>query len=194
MGWLLWLLFESFAALAAACAIACFIALVGWRRGGRPRNLLAVMAISAVLMLANLAVTTHRERAAALLDAIARDVIAGRTAALERALAADFDAGALRGQPLDRAAFLELVRRLLVDVDIIAARRTELVVESSTADKVAVAAAYLSEASFAEFRGSFRSRWRLTLSAGPGGWRIARIEPLFVDGLPTASWDAISEH
>lgn len=192
MGTLTWILFESPAVLGGLLGLVLFFLLVLWRRGGSARPLLIGAAAAAALMTVQFAVVTHRERAAAILDAIARDFEKGRSATLRTALASDFSAGKLHGEPLTRGRFVEYVEELLKRTDVVWTQRVDLEITSSASDAFAIEAGYLAEIATSDARGAFRSRWALTFTRTPDGWRISSIEPVSVEGLNTPSWERIA--
>lgn len=194
MDWLTWIFLENAYALSAACGTALFILLVLWRRGGSPRPLLIGLALTALLFAVQTFVTTPREHALQALRAIERDLRAGRSDALAGWLAPEFDAGRFAGEPLNRSSFLALVDRQLAQTRVRELYRTSLSVERESPERFTASVAYLAEIVRGQMGGSFRSRWELTFDRTPRGWRITHIQPRFVDGLPSATWDAIDRN
>jgi hypothetical protein len=168
-----WLLFESPTALAVALGLLLFGLLVHWRKTLNPRPLLVGLALAAILAVLQTVIVTPREHALQILDRVERDLLAGRSAALENALAADFQAGSM-----DRPAFLEVVRRKLRDVQIQKLERTtdaRLAGDDRTYD---AEFGYSGAVNSQDFAGNVPSRWRIVFSRGADGWQIQRIEPL----------------
>lgn len=191
MTWVTWLLFESFWTLGAVLLVALFVLLVYWRQRGKPRPLLVGLAVTVVLLVLQNVVTTQREHARQIMDAVVRDLVDSRTDTLEAVLAADFNAGEVSGQTLDRAAFLKLVRRQLQAVNLRWVETWQLRVIESAADHFTVSASYLAETTVERAAGTIRSRWRITFARQPDGWKIRDIQPEYIDLLPEASWDRI---
>lgn len=192
MSALSWFFFESLPALGAVLGLALFALLVYWRRGGSARPLLVGLGVAVVLLIVQAAVVTPRERAGRMLDAIAKDLEHARTDALAAALAPSFDAGRFAGDPLTRARFVDYVKELFARIQVNWTQRTALEVTSSASGRFVVEAAYLAEIQISEGRGTFRSRWQLTFANLPEGWRITAIEPVSIDGIPSATWDRIA--
>ena len=189
---LTWVLFESPAVLSVVLGLVLFVLLVLWRRGGSPRPLLIGLAASAALLVVQALVVTHRERAGATLDAIAESLERGRTAALETALSNSFDAGRLRGEPLNRARFIEYVQNMVRHVDVVWTQRVDLDLTSDSSDRFVAEAGFLAEIATGEARGAFRSRWSLTFERVAGQWLITGIEPISIEGMPAPTWERIS--
>lgn len=191
MSWLSWLLFESFWTLSALLVVALFVLLVYWRRRSKPGPLLIGIGVAFVLLVLQNVVTTQREHARQIMDAVVHDLVESRTAALEAALAADFNAGEVSGQSLDRDAFLQLVRRRLQTVNLRWVQTWQLKVADSAADSFTIAVSYLSEATADRNAGTIRSRWRITFTRKPDGWKISNIQPEYIDVLSDANWGRI---
>ncbi len=192
MDWLTWLLLESPAALGTILGLTLFVLLVRWRRGGSPRPLLVALVVSVVLLVAQALVVTHREQAGRMLDEIAADLVRTRTRALAAALDEQFDAGRHRGEPLTRARFVEYVQALLRRMSIVWVQRTDLDVTERQPGRFVAEAQYLAEITYDQLSGTFRSRWAVTFARTAHGWRIVHIEPMFIDGVPVASWERIA--
>lgn len=192
MDWLTWLLLESPAALGTLLGLTLFVLLVRWRRGGSPRPLVVALAVSVVLLVTQALVVTHRERAAHVLDAIAADIARARTGALAAALDEQFDAGRHRGEPLTRARFVEYVQALLRRINVVWVQRTDLDITGRQPGRFVAEAQYLAEINYDQLSGTFRSRWAVTFSRTAHGWQIVHIEPMFIDGVPVASWERIA--
>lgn len=181
MEWVSFVLFESFPALFGIFALAAFLALVAWRRGGSIRPLLIVSAVSVALLITQAAVTTHRERAIVLMRPVVRELKLSRSSALEALLADDFQAGRS-----DRAAFIAMARERLANIGIHWLENTKMRVVSSTADSFMVEATYI--ASTREYSGPFLSVWALEFSRRNDEWLITKIEPIrLADGEVTWS-------
>ncbi len=192
MDWLTWLLLESPAALGTLLGLTLFVLLVRWRRGGSPRPLVVALAVSVVLLVTQALVVTHRERAAHVLDAIAADIVRARTGALAAALDEQFDAGRHRGEPLTRARFVEDVQALLRRISVVWVQRTDLDITGRQPGRFVAEAQYLAEINYDQLSGTFRSRWAVTFARTAHGWQIVQIEPMFIDGVPVASWERIA--
>ncbi|MBK9127248.1 MAG: hypothetical protein IPM13_05565 [Phycisphaerales bacterium] len=192
MDWLTWLLLESPAALGTLLGLTLFVLLVRWRRGGSPRPLVVALAVSVVLLVTQALVVTHRERAAHVLDAIAADIARARTGALAAALDEQFDAGRHRGEPLTRARFVEYVQALLRRINVVWVQRTDLDITGRQPGRFVAEAQYLAEINHDQLSGTFRSRWAVTFARTAHGWQIVQIEPMFIDGVPVASWERIA--
>lgn len=180
---MIWLLFESLAALSAVLGTLLFVLLVYWRRTGRPRPLLVGLGVAVVLLLVQALVVTQRERAAQALDRIAADLLRSRVDALAQSLATDFDAGGR-----DRTEFTGLVRAKLDQVSIRWLERTGLRVVESGRDRFTVAASYLAEVRADQYDGTFTSRWALTFIRTPDGWRIITIAPEALPWTEHPTW------
>lgn len=186
MNWLSWLLLESFPALAGLLFLLNFALLVRWRRTLRARGFLIGLAVSAILLGVQNFVTTPRERALAMLMPIERELPLGHTQALATELDESFSAGGLT-----RAQLLDAIRAELREFRVVSLRRVDLRIESAAGDEMRVVAAYVAQLAGRDMSGTMRSRWQITLRHAAGGWRIAAIEPLFVDGLESPTWDAL---
>ncbi len=187
MSWLTWILLESKLALAIPLGTTLFALLVHWRRGGNPRPLLVGLAASIILFTLQTLVVTKREHAGQTLDAIAADLIAGRTTALQAALAPSFQT-----DNLDRDAFLRFVADRLRQTDILWARRTRLHIEPSAADRFTAIAAYTAEIQVAGIPMHFPSTWAITFQRVIDDWQITDIRCRALDEARNLSWRDIA--
>ncbi len=178
-----WILFESVAALGAILGLALFVLLVYWRRSGNVRPLLIGLAVALVLLTVQKLVVTKREHAGQILDAIVADLIKSRTAALAAALAPDF-----AGDGLDRDQLLAHAASQLRSVQIRWADRTRLEITEAQRDRFVVTADYLTQIVANEFAATPRSGWSLTFVREPDGWKIARLHCLHIDGVSEPEW------
>lgn len=189
MTWLTWFFLESLPALAASLFTANFILLVIWRRGGRVRPLLIGLAVSVVLITVQGLVVTRREHAAALLKGIERDLMSAQTGRLAAALADDFQTG-----NLDKGQFVALVARRYETLRVCSLHCSQLEVRDCQPDQFIVETAYQADVRGDLGGGWIRSRWELTLSRAPDGWRIAAVRPLYIDGFDHPDWRALDHH
>ncbi len=183
MDWVIWLLFESTAALGGLLGVVLFVLLVYWRRGGRPQPLLIGAAVAVALLAVQSLVVTKREHAARILNAIQVDIIRARTDALAAALAPDFDADGL-----DRDEFIEMIQREMRRLEIHWVERTSLRVEDGGAGSFGATATYLAEVTLDQITSTTRSRWLFSFVRTPDGWKIVRFRPENIDGVPGPSW------
>jgi hypothetical protein len=183
LSWAAYIFFESWVALSLLMGVACFFLLVHWRRGGRPLPLLVGLAVWVVLFGVQMLVTTPREQARHILQAIEQDVLNASVDSLRAALAPDFRAGGY-----DAAGFVDMVRGRYEVITVIWLRRTSMVVAEMTDDRMVIEAAYLADVR-SEYTGTFSSRWRITFARYPEGWQIRRIRPL----APLSDWRSIEE-
>ncbi|QOJ15262.1 MAG: hypothetical protein HRU75_11730 [Planctomycetia bacterium] len=180
MSLITWVLFESFYALAGALALALYLLLVLWRRGGSRRLFVGGCAVAALLLIAQPLVVTQRERAGLILDAVARDIVEGRTNALTGALAPRFTLGALNARE-----FVEQVERRLRRSPVREARRSRLEILESTGDRFRVETTYVVTLSNEDFGRMVRSRWHVSFEDVDGEWRISSIDRAW---LETMEW------
>ena len=188
MDWLAWFLLESSPVLGAALFTANFVLLVYWRRSGRVRPLLIGLAVAVALLAVQTLVVTRREHAARILKGIQQDVIAAQTENLGLALSDRFDADGMGPD-----AFVEFVARQYDRVRVRSVIRSELQVESSQPDQFIVAVAYQADVSTGGYGGWLRTRWDITFERTAAGWRIVRIQPTYIDGMPTPDWNRIDQ-
>lgn len=185
MDWLTWFFLESAAALAVGLGLILFWLLVLWRRGGSARPLLIGLLLAIVLLGVQQVVDTPRERAARILAAIERDVIAGRTAALAASLADTFVAAGM-----DRSRFVEYAREQLQRVRIEWVRRGELVIEPLARDRFLASVGYQAGVIVRDADAGFvPSRWRITFGRTSDGWKITTIDPPTIAGQQFRDWD-----
>jgi len=192
MDWLVWILFESTAALGIALVTVLFILLVLWRRGGQPKPLLVGLIASIVLLSVQALVTTKREHAGRALDAIEADLAESRADALAEALADTFNAGQLGARPLDRDRFIRFVQKQLARIEIRWVDRRRLRIDSAGPDQFVVTAQYLAQITSADFAHALTSGWQITFGRTPDGWKITRIDCVHIGGAPDQSWGDIN--
>lgn len=186
MNWILWLLFESPAALGGLLFLVSFGLLVRWRRGGSPRPLVGALLVSAALMTVQALVTTRDEAIRRALATIEDAVRYGEAEALYGVLADDF-----RLEELGRDAFVAQVRQRLATLRVHWLRRGDLVFVEETPQRCVVQVNYLADITAPSFGGAFRSRWPLTFTRGAHGWRISEIGLPLVEGQQLRSWSRI---
>ncbi len=184
MAWVVWVLFESRAALAALLGVVLFVLLVHWRRSGRPRPLLLGLAAAVLLLVVQALVVTKREHARRILSAIEQDIVASRTTALAAALAPDFDF------PEGRAGFLELVDHELARIDVRYLERWWLRVERDEGERFTVVVEYSADIA-GVYAGTFQSGWELTFVNTADGWRVQQIRPRHLAGMGNVNWSSI---
>lgn len=184
MAWLTWLLLESRPALLALVTLALFALLIYWRRTGRGRPLWIGLALAGGLIVAQELVVTRREHAGRVLHGIEQDLLRSRTAALEAALADDFDAG----EDLDRAAFLAYVRAHLEVIHIRWLDRLRLRVVDSAGGEFAVLVSYHADVTGFLSTGAIISEWRLHFAWRAPRWQITHIRPVSFAGETRVSW------
>jgi hypothetical protein len=189
MGWLVWFLFESVAALSAVLGVALFVLLVHWRRTGRGRSLLVGLGAAVVLLAVQALVVTQREHADHILRPIEKDLVASHTDALDAALAPDFESG-----NLDHDDFVTFVRRQFQRVKVRWLDRWALQVEEATADRFVVSASYTADVTGEGYVGTVQSTWSLTFVYTATGWKIGHIRPLHIAGLDNPAWENIDRH
>jgi hypothetical protein len=187
MDWLTWVLLESAAALGAMCFVVVFVALVHWRRSGRPRPLVVALAASALLLTVQQLIVTRRETATGTLDRIAADIRRSRTDALADALSPSF-----RAAGLNRDEFLAVVQKLLQSVRIVSPGEPVIRISGSEADRFSVSAAYMPDIVFREYSGRIRTRWDISFERTPAGWKITNIEPAYIDGVADPTWPGLT--
>jgi len=192
MNTLVWFFFESTAALGSVLGLVLFALLVYWRRTGRGRPLLVALGVSAALLLVQVLVVTQREHAIRILDRIQADLVRSRSDALAAALAPDFVTDQPRGPALDRAAFLDHVRRVQQRVAVRWLERADLRIHDATAGRFVISVAYVAEVVGDQFGGPFRSRWSITFVRAPGGWMILHLHAEDIEGVPAPSWEHVA--
>jgi hypothetical protein len=180
---LVWVLLESTVTLAVILALVSFFLLVYWRRSGRPRPLLIGLAVAFVLLGLQALIVTKREHAAATLSRIETDLLASRVEALDRALAADFQAG-----HMNHESFVDFARRQLKVVEIHWLRRTSPRVEQSQKDSFRISVGYTADVTAHGYVGPVGSRWTITFVREGGGWRIGRIDPPMINRQQFNDW------
>lgn len=179
MSGLTWLLFESPLALGAVLLLVLYGFLVYWRRGGRRGVFLGACVIAAGLLLTQQLVVTQREHARAVLRPIEQDLEAGRTAALQAALASDFSAGAY-----DRKQLVDAVARRLHTLRLRNIEQTSLEVEPGPGERFDAVAAYTCNVLGSEWGNqSLRTRWRFEFVQEVGAWRLAAIRSVWVETI-----------
>lgn len=176
MGWMRWLLLESFTALALGLFLVNFFLLVYWRRSGRPRPLLIGLAAAAVLLCLQNLVVTRQEHAGRILAGIEREIPTAAVAALAAVLSDDFECDGMDADEFVAFAEAGLER---VDVDMI--RRIGLEIgESGTAQFVA-RVVYLSDVRVADLIDRLiKTVWDVTFVQERGRWRIAGVRAVQV--------------
>ncbi len=189
MDTVVWVLFESAAALAAVLGAVLFVLLVYWRRTGRVRPLLVGLAAAVVLFVIQAVVVTRREHVGRIMDAIQRDLVADRIDALAAALAPEFEAGRM-----DRDTFLEYAQRQLKRVNVRTLDRTGLRIEESEGERVVATVSYLASIVMPDYAGDMLSRWSLTFIRTSTGWQIVDIQPLHVGGVDHPTWGTLEGH
>jgi hypothetical protein len=182
---MIWILFESVAALGAVLGVVLFALLVYWRRSGRAMPLLIGLAAAVLLFTTQALVVTARERIAVLLTDIEKDIVRSRTSALAAALAPDFETAGM-----DRDTFLAYVRRQMDKVAVRSVERQSLRVEHSD-DRLVVTADYLADVTVQGYARELPTRWSLTFVRTADGWRIVNIRPLYVAGIGNPTWGEI---
>ena len=183
MSGLTWFFCESVPALGAVLGVALFVLLVYWRRSGRVRPLLAGVTVAAVLLLVQWLVVTQREHAGRILKSIETDIVASRTGALAAALAPNFETDGL-----DRDAFLAYVRRQLERIKVRWVDRWRLEVAESEADRFVATAVYTADVIAEVHAGTVSGTWSITFIRTPAGWKIARVQPVRIDGDARPTW------
>jgi len=186
MDWIVWLLFESPAALGAVLFLVSFALLVRWRRGGSPRPLGAALLVSTALMTVQALVTTRDEAVRRAFATVEAAVKHGEPDALYSVLADDF-----RLDELGRDAFVAQVRQRLGSLKVHWLKRGDLVFVEEAPARCVVQVNYLADISAASFSGAFRSRWPTTFTRGPGGWKISEIGLPLVEGRQLRNWSRI---
>ncbi len=183
MDWLVYIFIESTLTLGVLLALVCFCLLVYWRREGRPRPLLIGLAVSALLLIVQTAVTTQREHAWRILARIERDVLAGETDRLAASLSDDFSAARY-----DKPRFIELVDGRYDVVSVIWLRRLSCTIVESTADSFTAEVGYLGEVRASEYMTAIDSKWRIKFIRRERDWKIQTVKPL----SPFTSWDQVA--
>jgi hypothetical protein len=185
---LVWFFFESTLALSACLVVLLFVLLVHWRRGGRGRPLLIGLGVAVLLLIVQALVVTRRERADHILRRIETDIVASRPDAIAAALSARFY---VTEPEMDRADFLELVRRAMRRVDVHTLRQSGLKIQAGASDTFEISVTYWADVSTPEYRGMTHSRWKIVFVREESGWRILSVEPTALDGRPVAGWRGV---
>ncbi len=185
MTWFTWIFLESALALGAVSGTALFFLLVYWRRGGSVQPLLIGLGVSVVLFAVQALVTTQREHAAGVMQAIEDDLVDAQTAALGQYLAPQFTAG-----NRDRREFLDHVSARLKQIDIRWLDRKSLKIIESSGDTFAVAVGYFAHVT-GEYGGTVPSVWRIEFTRTPDGWLISQIDCLKLAWMENPTWEQI---
>lgn len=176
MGWIRWLLLESFAALAIGLFLVNFFLLVYWRRSGRPRPLLIGLGAAVIMLCVQNLVVTRQEHAGRILGGIEREIPAAAVAALAAALSDDFECDGMDAEEF--VAFAEAGLRR-VDVDML--RRMGLEIGESGGSRFVARVVYLSDVRVAElFDRIVKTVWDVTFVQAGGRWRIAGVRAIQV--------------
>ena len=176
MGWMRWLLFESFAALAIGLFLVNFFLLVYWRRSGRPRPLLIGLGAAVVLLCVQNLVVTRQEHAGRILAGIEREIPTAAVAALAAALSDDFECDGM-----DAAEFVAFAEAGLQRVDVDILRRMRLEIGESGASRFVARVVYLSDVRVVDlFDRLIKTVWEVTFVQERGRWRIAAVRAVQV--------------
>ena len=176
MGWMRWLLLESFTALALGLFLVNFFLLVYWRRSGRPRPLLIGLAAAAFLLCLQNLVVTRQEHAGRILAGIEREIPTAAVAALATVLSDDFECDGM-----DADAFVAFAEAGLERVDVDMLRRIGLEIGESGAARFVARVVYLSEVRVAGLIDRLiKTVWDVTFVQERGRWRIAGVRAVQV--------------
>lgn len=176
MGWLRWLLLESFPALAIALFLVNFFLLVRWRRTTKPRPLLIGLVLGVILLAVQSLVVTRHELAGGILTTIEREMSAARVDALAAALSPAFECDGMGDDE-----FITFAEDGLKRIDVALIRRMNLSITVSSESSFVARVVYLSNVRVAEvFDRLIKTVWEVTFVHEGGQWRIERIQVIRV--------------
>lgn len=181
-----WILLESPLALALLAGFVNFWLLVHWRRSGRPRPLVAGLLITLAMFVVQAWVETPREAARRIISELERAVEHRQIEPFERHLADSFVAGSL-----DRAAFLQMVRAVLPELDVFMLLRQRLDVVPAADGQVVATAFYVGNARYRDEGGAFRAWFDFRFDRVGGRWQIVAIDRFAVNDQP-GRWERLS--